>query len=234
MSDPGIGAQRLHLALTRFQSGDSGAARAAAMEALEAFSAASDRTGAAAALQLLGILAVSAGEFEEAINHLEAALPLRESTGDLEGVASLLQERFELALRVGDLPGAQRAMERQVEVQERHGDREGHAHALHQLAQLHLQQGQDGLAEALIQRAIFSLTGPGTERARSALALLYARDFDGLVTRTSVSSDVASAAFDALKRPTAATVNGNPRSLGYDAQGRLATVTAGCRSYRDA
>lgn len=197
MSDPGIGAQRLHLALTRFQGGDPTAAQAAALEALESFSAASDRTGAAAALQLLGILAVSAGDFEEAINHLEAALPLRESTGDLEGVASLLQERFELALRVGDLVGAQRAMERQADVQERHGDREGHAHALHQLAQLHLQQGQDGVAEALIQRAIFSLTGPGTERARSALALLYAsiwmarRDYPRALAQAQQGLDLA-------------------------------------------
>jgi RHS repeat-associated protein len=63
--------------------------------------------------------------------------------------------------------------------------------------------------------------------ASPAKDTLYARDFDGLVTRTSVSSDVATAAFDALKRPTAATVNSNPRSLGYDASGRLATVTAG-------
>lgn len=204
MSEAGIGAQRLHHALTRFQGGDPRSAREAALEALEAFSTASDRTGAAAALQLLGIISVGEGDFEEAIGHIEAAIPLRESTGDAEGVASLLQERFELALRVGDLGAARLAMERQIGVQQRQGDREGHAHALHQLAQLHLQQGEYDTAENLIQKAIFSLNGPGTERARSALALLYSslwmarQDFPRALSQAQQGLDLAR---QALFRP---------------------------------
>ena len=180
MADAGRGAKALHGALTKFQQGQDAASVAAALalaqEALEEFTSAQDRTGAAAACQLMGILHVSAGRFDEALGCIDAAIPLRESTGDREGVAALLQERFELCLRVGDLAGARAAMERQIQAQELAGDREGKAHAMHQLAQLLIQQGgeqQEAVAEALVQEAIFAMEAPGMERARSALHLLY-------------------------------------------------------------
>lgn len=172
--DAGVGAQKLHEALTRMQQGDHATATAAALMALEAFTGANDRTGAAASHQLLGILQLGQGHFEEALSHIDSALPLRESTGDLEGVSALLQERFELCLRTGKLDEARRAMEQQITVHERSGDKEGKAHAMHQLAQLHLQHGRDDIAEVLIQEAFFLMEAPGSERARSALALLYA------------------------------------------------------------
>lgn len=172
--DAGLGAKQLHEALTRFQAGDHRTATTAALAALEAFTGASDRTGAAAAHQLLGILSMSQGNYDNALTHIDMAIPLRESTGDREGIAALLQERFELCLRVGKLDEARQAMERQIQVHELSGDKEGRAHAMHQLAQLHLQNGNDALAEALIQEAIFAMDGPGNERARSALQLLYA------------------------------------------------------------
>ncbi len=172
MSDAGLGAQKLHEALTQLQQGRMDAAYHAGCAALEAFSTAADRTGSAAAHQLLGMLALSRGEVESAIEHLEAAIPLRESTGDDAGLASLLQERFEIALRTGDLEGARLWMERQLSAHDRSNDREGRAHALHQLAQLHLQAGEPDRAEALVQDAFWAIEGPGSERARAALVVL--------------------------------------------------------------
>ncbi len=181
MADAGRGAKALHEALTLFQQGQpqtstptsTSSALAKAGEALEEFTAASDRTGAAAAYQLMGILHMSGGNYAEALGCIDAAIPLRQSTGDQEGVAALLQERFELCLRTGDLAGARSAMEQQIQVQDQAGDREGKAHAMHQLAQLLLQQGDDAVAEVLLQEAIFAMEAPGMERARSALHLLY-------------------------------------------------------------
>lgn len=174
MSDAGIGAQRLHAALSALQTGDLDRARSAALDALEAFGASSDRTGAAAAHQVLAIVHVSRNRFDEAIAHVDAAIPLRESTGDVEGVASLWQERMELCLRKGDIAGAREAAEKQVEAWSQSQDKEGRAHAMHQLAQLLLQLGDDGRAEALAMDALWMLEGPGWGRARSAIHLLYA------------------------------------------------------------
>lgn len=174
MADAGIGAKRLHAAMNALQAGDGRTAGAEAHAALEAFGAASDRTGAAAAHQVLAIVSVGYGRFDDAIAHVDAAIPLRESTGDMEGVASLLQERMELCLRKGDIPGARDSAERQVSAWSQSPDKEGRAHAMHQLAQLLLQLGDDGRAEALVSDALWALEGPGWARARSALHLLYA------------------------------------------------------------
>ncbi len=173
MSDAGIGAQHLHRALAALNAGDSPAAHDAAMEALHAFGGETDRTGAAAALQILAIVAVAQGRFEEALGHVDAALPLRESSGDIEGVAALWQERMELCLRLGELDDARKAAEMQVAAWARTSDREGSAHAHHQLAQLLLQLGDLDAAEATVQDALFNLAEPSWARARSALRLLY-------------------------------------------------------------
>lgn len=174
MSDAGIGAARLHAALQALQQGDAAGAERAATEALAAFGSATDRTGAAAAHQVLAIVCVSQNRLDEAASHVDAAIPLRASTGDIEGVASLWQERMELALRTGDLAGARLAAEKQVEVWAQGGDKEGRAHAIHQLAQLLLQLGDDGRAEALVGDALFFLESPAFARARAAMHLLYA------------------------------------------------------------
>ncbi len=174
MSDAGVGAQKLHAALTALQAGHGEGAQREAMAALETFTAVNDRTGAAAAHQVLAIVAVGEGRLEDACAHVDSAIPLRESTGDWEGVSSLWQERMELCLRNGDVPGARASAERQVEASTRTTDKEGKAHALHQLAQLLLQTGDDGRAEAMVNDAIWQLDGPQFARARSAMHLLYA------------------------------------------------------------
>jgi tetratricopeptide (TPR) repeat protein len=155
------------------QRGDLASVGPAAFRALEAFTAANDRTGAAAAHQVAAIGAVGLGRFSEALNHVDAGIALRESTGDLEGVASLWQERMELCLRTGDLAAARTSAEAQVEAWQRTGDTEGLAHARHQLAQLLLELGDDGRAEAMVQEALYALDPTAHARARSALHLLY-------------------------------------------------------------
>jgi tetratricopeptide (TPR) repeat protein len=177
MTDTGPAAQKLHAALTALQANQPEAARTAAEEALEGFSLANDRTGAAAAHQVLAITHIMADRIEFALAHIDAAIPLRETTGDWEGVASLWQERFELSVRTGDLASARMAGEQQVAAAEKSGDREGLAHAVHQLAQIALQQGDDAAAEQLIQKGLWALDNQGTERGRAALQMLYASVF---------------------------------------------------------
>jgi tetratricopeptide (TPR) repeat protein len=173
MSDGGAGAVALHEAMNHLQRGELASVGPAAFRALEAFTAANDRTGAAAAHQVAAIGAVGLGRFTEALNHVDAGIALRESTGDVEGVASLYQERMELCLRTGDLEAARAAAEAQVTTWERTGDTEGLAHARHQLAQLLMELGDDGRAEALVQEALYALDPTAHARARSALHLLY-------------------------------------------------------------
>ena len=173
MSNSGPAARALHDALKALQTGDMATAQPAALAALEAFSTEGDRTGSAAAHQVLAITALSRGRPDEALTHVDAAIPLRESTGDIEGLASLWQERLELCLRMGDLEGARHSAEQQVETWRKSGEREGLAHAIHQLGQLVLQLGDDGRAEALVQEALFLLDPTTQARARCALLLLY-------------------------------------------------------------
>jgi tetratricopeptide (TPR) repeat protein len=173
VSEAGAGAQALHEAMSHLQNGELAAVGPAAFRALEAFTAANDRTGAAAAHQVAAIGAVGLGRFSEALNHVDAGIALRESTGDVEGVASLWQERMELCLRTGDLEAARAAAEAQVQTWEKTGDTEGLAHARHQLAQLLMELGDDGRAEALVQEALYALDPTAHARARSALHLLY-------------------------------------------------------------
>jgi tetratricopeptide (TPR) repeat protein len=173
-ADTGPAAQKLHAALTALQQGKPEEARAGAIDALEGFSRAGDRTGAAAAHQILAMLGVMADRLDEALLHVDAAIPLRESTGDHEGVASLWQERLEISLRAGDLDAALTSARGQLDALKGSSDREGRAHASHQLAQVLLQAGDDAEAEALVQKALFDLGTGGTERARSALLLLWA------------------------------------------------------------
>jgi tetratricopeptide (TPR) repeat protein len=180
MSDnpAGLAARKLHDALQAMQrAGDPlarASARASAMVALEGFTAGNDRTGAAAAHQVLAMIAVMAGEWEEALASVDAAIPLRQSTGDREGVASLWQERMEIALRMGDGAASIAAARQQVAVLADAPDKEARAHASHQLAQLLLQAGQDAEAESQLQDALWTVEGPGYARARSALLLQLA------------------------------------------------------------
>ncbi len=173
-ADTGPAAQKLHAALSALQQGKPQEARASALEALEGFSTAGDRTGAAAAHQVLAMLGVMSDELETAMLHVDAAIPLRESTGDAEGVASLWQERLEISLRLGDLDAALTSARGQVGALQSSADKEGRAHATHQLAQVLLQSGEDAEAEALVQQALYDLGEIGTARARSALLLLWA------------------------------------------------------------
>lgn len=170
----GPGARALHAALSALQQQNHAGAAAAAADALEAFSSDGDATGAAAAHQVLAMVAAGRGDLATAMAHVDAAIPLREQTGDNEGLASLFQERFELSLHNGDIVGARQALLRQKAAHERAGDREGVAHANHQLAQILLQAGEIDAAEALAQEAIFAMEGPQGARARSALHLLLA------------------------------------------------------------
>lgn len=197
MNDTGPAAQKLHAALTALQQNRAADARAAAEEALDGFSTANDRTGAAAAHQVLAITYILAGQYDFAIAHIDAAIPLREATGDWEGVASLWQERFELAVRQGDLAGARAAGEQHVAAAERGGDREGIAHAVHQLAQVVLQSGDHAAAEELVQKGLWALDQPGSERGRSALEILFAsvcmarQDFDRALSHAHRALDLA-------------------------------------------
>jgi tetratricopeptide (TPR) repeat protein len=174
MSDAAQGAKSLHEALVALQQSRMGDAAIAATTALEAFTAANDPTGSAAAHQVLAMSAAAGGDFAGAIAHVDAAIPLRQSTKDAEGLASLYQERFELCLKLGDVLGARRSMESQYKAHEQAGDREGAAHAMHQLAQVLLQEGETEGAEELVQQALMRLDGPAGARGRSALHLLYA------------------------------------------------------------
>ncbi|MDP2317346.1 MAG: hypothetical protein Q8P41_30965 [Pseudomonadota bacterium] len=196
MNDTGLAAQKLHAALTALQQNRPDAAREAAEEALEGFSTGNDRTGAAAAHQVLAITHIMAGRVEFALAHIDAAIPLRETTGDWEGVASLWQERFELCVRMGDLDGARAAGMQHVAASERTNDRDAQAHALHQLAQVVLQLGNDTEAEALVQKGLWALDAPGAERGRAALQLLYStvwmqrKDFDRALTHARQGLDL--------------------------------------------
>ncbi len=172
--DTGPAARHLHSALTALQQGKPDEARAEGLAALEGFSVGADRTGAAAAHQVLAMVGIFTGRLDQGLLHVDAAIPLREATGDAEGVASLWQERLEIALRLGDIALAVESGRGQVAALADSPDREARAHAAHQLAQVLLQSGVDGEAEALAQGALFELGDVGTERARSALFLLLA------------------------------------------------------------
>ena len=173
VSEAGEGARALHEAMSMLQKGDAAGVSGRALAALEAFTAANDRTGAAAAHQVAAIGCIATGRLTDALEHVDAGIALRESTGDIEGVASLWQERLELCLRTGNLPAARQAAEAQVEAWSRTTESEGLAHARHQLAQLLLEMGEDGQAEANVQEALYALDPTAHARARSALNLLY-------------------------------------------------------------
>ena len=200
VSEAGEGARALHEAMSMLQRGDAAGVSVKALAALEAFTAANDRTGAAAAHQVAAIGCVATGRLTEALEHVDAGIALRESTGDIEGVASLWQERLELCLRTGDLPAARQAAEAQVETWTRTTQTEGLAHARHQLAQLLLEMGEDGQAEANVQEALYALDPTAHARARSALNLLYSniwllrRDRDRALAQAREGLDMARAA----------------------------------------
>ena len=162
----------LHEAFSRDGVGDLDGARDLAERALTAFG--EDRTGAAAAHHLLSLILTRSGEPELALAHVDAAVPLRGSTGDQEGTLSLHQQRFELLLALGR-PAEEQAA-RVVEAAEKSGNREELARALHQLA---VQRGPRGGPD--IERALNYCDRAGEERARSALLLLRAQLEDGSV-----------------------------------------------------
>lgn len=173
MADAGEGAKALHEAMTALQRGELPRVRTLALHALEGFTADNDRTGAAAAHQVAAIACLGLGALGDAIQHVDAGIVLRSSTGDFEGVASLWQERMELCLRAGDLGNARLAAEAQVAAWQQTPESEGLAHARHQLAQLLLELGEPDAAEAVVQDALGALDPTAHARARAALLLLY-------------------------------------------------------------
>jgi hypothetical protein len=170
--DSGRAMKLLHEAFSRDGVGDLEGARDLAERALEAFG--EDRTGAAAAHHLLSLILTRSGEPELALAHVDAAVPLRGSTGDQEGTLALHQQRFELLVALARPAEEQASMV--VEAAERNGNREELARALHQLA---LQRGPRGGAD--VERALNYCDRAGEERARSALLLLRAQLEEGSV-----------------------------------------------------
>lgn len=173
--DSGVGMKRLHEALQREEAGDLPEARRLGEQALEAYLESGDRTGQAAAHQLLATVLATQGEPSRALEHVEAAIPLREETGDAHGLASLLQGRFELALALGRPALQQRAAEDLLALLARSGDRDGQTRARHQLAQILLDAGQTDAASEHVARGMELCDRAGEERARAALTLLGAR-----------------------------------------------------------
>lgn len=218
-ADAGLGAKKLHEALKTLQEqGATPAAMEAAGEALEAFSLANDRTGAAAAHQVLAVAYKAQGQWESALAHLDAAQPLRESTGDWEGVASLIQERVEILSLAGDPNAAREALAPLLPVMDRLGDREGKAHALYLLAQRDLDAGDPDAAEAKAQEGLWALDLPGKERARSALQLLYSNIW--------IHRQNAEKALDHARQGLALAQQSKSRQAETDAQQQLGIVYA--------
>jgi tetratricopeptide (TPR) repeat protein len=172
-ADTGLAMRLLKEAFELEGQGHFGPALDKAMAALQAFG--EDRTGAAAALHLAGVLNVHLGRPDQAAEHLEAAVPLRASTGDREGLASLHQQRLELALGRRDLQLAERAAADLLAVHAQGGDREGEAAARHQLAQILLAAGQPEQALAHIERGLELSSNAGEEPARVGFLLLSGR-----------------------------------------------------------
>ena len=164
--DTGHAMKLLKEAFARDGAGDLEGARRLATAALQEFG--DDRTGAAAAHHLLGMLLARTGEAAEALEHIDAALPLRSSTGDLEGGLALEQLRFELLVALGK--PARESASRVVAAAEKGGGREELARALYQLASL----GDDD-ALASVERGLAYCDRAGEERARSALLILRSR-----------------------------------------------------------
>ncbi|MCK6516600.1 hypothetical protein L6R46_16295 [Myxococcota bacterium] len=173
--DTGLAMKHLHEAVTRERAGDYERALRAAQEALSGFATARDRTGSAAAHHLLAILHAHVGRPDKALEHLDAAAPLRESTGDWAGLASLHQMRFEVALGLGNYSGCRAAAESMLAALSKVGDRSGQASALHQLAQILVGSGQVQDAQSLVEQGLWLTDGVGEERGRSAFLLLAAQ-----------------------------------------------------------
>ena len=92
-------------ALLLFLRGDVAHARAAARRALDRLAAAHDRAGEGEALRVLGLIALGAGEFDDAGTFLERALERARASRQLLLEAELLEARAALRLRTGR-PGA--------------------------------------------------------------------------------------------------------------------------------
>jgi len=170
--DTGHAMKLLKEAFARDGAGDLEGARRLATASLQEFG--DDRTGAAAAHHLLGMLLARTGEAAEALEHIEAAVPLRSSTGDIEGGLALEQLRYELLVAL-DQPARQAALQ-VVAAAEKGGGREELARALYQLAS---RGGEDALPA--VERGLAYCDRAGEERARSALLILRSEHEQGEV-----------------------------------------------------
>ncbi len=172
-ADTGAAMRLLKEAFELEEQGHYGPALDKALAALEGFG--EDRTGAAASLHLAGVLNVHLGRHEQAAEQLEAAVPLRVSTGDLEGLASLHQQRLELALSRRDLSLAERAAADLLAVHSQGGDKAGESSARHQLAQILLAEGHAEQALSHVERGLELSAGAGEEPVHVGFLLLACR-----------------------------------------------------------
>lgn len=167
--DTGSAMKLLQRAFAQEAAGELEAAYDSGTRALQGFG--EDRTGAAAAHHLLAVVKAAQREPAEALAHLDAALPLRQSTGDQDGLLALHQQRLEVLLQLGQPPLDQaRAV---VAAAEASGSREALAASLHQLADLSLQLSEP--AAEVIERGLGYCERAGEEKARAALLTLRAR-----------------------------------------------------------
>ena len=154
--------------------GDDDDAVAMGEEALTLARQLGDMHGAAAALDLLGLVATDRGEWERARTHMRAALALDRELGYSHGVAIQLSNLGEIAIAQGNLAEAAAFGEEALAIWRERGDDWGVAFALIPLGKVAHARGDIGRALALFRQSLASNQSLGdkeiTLRAVSELA----------------------------------------------------------------
>ena len=118
------------------------------------------------ALNQLGVAEYYLGNYEPAIQHLQASLAITEQIGGLFNRAKLYQE-LELVYRdVGNVQQANDCLEKQITLWRKLNNPEQLAMALNNLGYRHYEQGQYALAEQVYQQGLDSISNLLSTRAR--------------------------------------------------------------------
>ena len=113
-----------------------------------------DTVGITRCLNLLGITAMLADDFDQAEMLLAEALPLARTLGDLPVVALVLNDLGRVAMALQDWPTAQAWFMESMELRRQLGDIRGLCSSLNNLGLVHRYQGEYAAARVLLQEAV--------------------------------------------------------------------------------
>ncbi len=153
------------LALTLLHAGRTGEAAARAEEARELAEAAADQRALAQAHNMLGVLARSAGDIEDALEELRRSLALAEDLDESPARVAALNNLALAERDAGELSPALELTERALALCAAYGDRHREAALENNLADLHHAAGDEDRAMEHLKRAVAIFAEVGADEA---------------------------------------------------------------------